>query len=342
MAGKLFSGNNRVEVSYGAYGVRPSGKMHYGIDVDTTDPDKNVYATTPGTCTESAIYYKPDVRWGFGNFVRIKDASGKEHYYAHLASRAVKRGDYVKVGQAVGIMGKTGNAGLDAQAEHVHYEVRTGPYESSAINPASYAGIENKQGIYPGFGGGRVGITSARDVNAPQLEVTGEAINARKGPGLKYDALGFANLGYYYVGNVEPVTADGYAWYKIQENPELWIAGVPGVEYLPAGGHVMIMSTKPVAMRLGPMTGGDLNTIKALLDGLKIENHINDSLIDTAPVSVGDQNTILQKCTGLGLGFGPLCQGSEDCDEIKKQIEALTAENVALEAKINAAIKALA
>ncbi|MFV0351438.1 MAG: N-acetylmuramoyl-L-alanine amidase [Oscillospiraceae bacterium] len=75
----------------------------------------------------------------------------------------------------------------------------------------------------------------------------------------------------------------------------------------------MQMSTKPVKMQLGPMSGGDLDTMRKLLDGLKIAYTEDGGYIKTADVSTGDQNTILQKAVALGLGFEPLVTTIADC-----------------------------
>lgn len=68
----------------------------------------------------------------------------------------------------------------------------------------------------------------------------------------------------------------------------------------------MQMSTKPVKMQIGPMSGGDLDTMRKLLDSLKIAYAEVGGYIKTADVSIGDQDTVLQKAVALGLGFEPL------------------------------------
>lgn len=59
---------------------------------------------------------------GYGYFVKYKGISGATHLMAHLVedSIAVKKGDRVKQGQKLGIMGTTGaSTGI-----HLHWEVR--------------------------------------------------------------------------------------------------------------------------------------------------------------------------------------------------------------------------
>jgi N-acetylmuramoyl-L-alanine amidase CwlA len=74
-----------------------------------------------------------------------------------------------------------------------------------------------------------------------------------------------------------------------------------------AGGtERMKMSTSPVAMQLGPMSTGDMGTMKALLDKLKIGYVEKGGYLETVKISVGDQDTVLQKASSLSIGFGPL------------------------------------
>ena len=68
----------------------------------------------------------------------------------------------------------------------------------------------------------------------------------------------------------------------------------------------MLMSTKAVAMKIGPMSGGDMNTMKALLNSLNVSYVEKSGYLETLPVSPGDQDPILQKCVALQLGYEPL------------------------------------
>lgn len=58
----------------------------------------------------------------YGLAVIVEDARGRMHVYGHMSSLAVKVGDSVRAGQALGIQGTTGLS----TGPHVHYEVRTG------------------------------------------------------------------------------------------------------------------------------------------------------------------------------------------------------------------------
>ncbi|MCW3122065.1 MAG: peptidase [Flavipsychrobacter sp.] len=94
-----------------------------------------VYAAAEGIVSEVTDgYYDRRKRWIKGvqsNYVIIVHANGINTYYAHLMkhSLSVKRGDSVKVGQAIG---KVGSSGYSAYP-HLHFEVRN--KERKTIDP---------------------------------------------------------------------------------------------------------------------------------------------------------------------------------------------------------------
>ena len=96
----------------------------------------------------------------------------------------------------------------------------------------------------------------------------------------------------------------------------------------------MLMSTKPVAMKIGPMSGGDMSAMKTLLNSPSVTYTEKNGYLETVAVSPGDQDPILQKCTALQLGFEPLgAAGSVyDNPEYKAAIEELNATREALTA----------
>ncbi|GAB7193198.1 M23 family metallopeptidase [Kineococcus sp. NUM-3379] len=72
---------------------------------------------------------------GYGNLVTLDHGGGWVTYYAHLKTMAVKTGERVLAGQAIGALGKTSakNPGI---TPHLHYEVRA----SGVIQKATFAG----------------------------------------------------------------------------------------------------------------------------------------------------------------------------------------------------------
>jgi hypothetical protein len=101
-----------------------------------------VCSVCDGTVLSSQIITdKSNRTWEWGNYVAVQAKDGAVIYYCHLASRAVKKGEKVKAGQRIGIMGDTGYS----FGAHLHFEVRR---NNKAINAADYLGIPNKTGTH--------------------------------------------------------------------------------------------------------------------------------------------------------------------------------------------------
>ena len=58
---------------------------------------------------------------GFGNHIKVLNDNGTLVLYAHLENVTVKTGDFVKVGQFIGVEGDTGMTGKDNR--HLHFSV---------------------------------------------------------------------------------------------------------------------------------------------------------------------------------------------------------------------------
>jgi hypothetical protein len=103
------------------YGWRDSA-MHRGIDIDLNRGD-TVRAAFAGRVRFAARY------GGYGNVVVVRHANGLETLYAHLWKIAVKPGDELRAGAALGRGGSTGHS----TGTHLHFEMR---FRGVAINPA--------------------------------------------------------------------------------------------------------------------------------------------------------------------------------------------------------------
>lgn len=79
---------------------------------------------------------------GYGNYVKIEDASGVVIIYAHMhqGTITVKEGDYVEQGQ---VIGKVGSSGKSTGA-HLHFEVRV---NGSPVAPLNYVSSDNPRPI---------------------------------------------------------------------------------------------------------------------------------------------------------------------------------------------------
>ena len=58
--------------------------------------------------------------YGYGNTIIIRHPNGLETLYSHQSKNFVKKGDWVRAGQFIGLTGRTGRA----TTEHLHFETR--------------------------------------------------------------------------------------------------------------------------------------------------------------------------------------------------------------------------
>ena len=102
--------------------------MHDGHDFAPIENFWNteVYATADGRVKKSI--YLPDT---YGHYIEVDHGNGIVTVYAHLRVRNVRKGQNVKRGQKIGIMGSTGMS----TSVHLHYEVKK---NGRSIDPTHY------------------------------------------------------------------------------------------------------------------------------------------------------------------------------------------------------------
>lgn len=131
----------RMTSPYGQRVLNGKSEFHGGVDLVGVGGTA-VCSVCDGTVVQSRIVTdKSNLTWQWGNYVAVQAKDGTTVYYCHLASRAVNKGDKVKAGQRIGIMGNTGYS----FGAHLHFEVRR---NNQKINAADYLGIPNKNGTY--------------------------------------------------------------------------------------------------------------------------------------------------------------------------------------------------
>jgi murein DD-endopeptidase MepM/ murein hydrolase activator NlpD len=100
------------------YGYRSdpfTGKREFHPGIDLSAPHGNkVIATADGVVRFAGRQV------GYGRMVKIQHRFGISTRYGHLARTTVKKGQEVKKGDVIGVVGATGRA----TGPHVHYEVR--------------------------------------------------------------------------------------------------------------------------------------------------------------------------------------------------------------------------
>jgi murein DD-endopeptidase MepM/ murein hydrolase activator NlpD len=102
----------------GEYGSkRRNGRTHTGIDIIAS-----LY--TPVYAAKSGIAFRGEVPTGYGKYIMIYHPEGWQTYYGHLSDWAVRSTQYVRQGELIGYVGKTGNASSKAIQSHLHFEIR--------------------------------------------------------------------------------------------------------------------------------------------------------------------------------------------------------------------------
>lgn len=96
---------------------RSGGRLHNGVDL---------YAKVgvPVVASRAGRVIKAAQNYGMGKFVVIRHRGGYTTVYGHLSKIYVKRYQRVRQGQAIGAVGKTGNARYREMLPHLHFEVK--------------------------------------------------------------------------------------------------------------------------------------------------------------------------------------------------------------------------
>ncbi|MEI6631024.1 MAG: M23 family metallopeptidase [bacterium] len=103
----------------GFFGSPRSGnRLHEGIDL-FAQMGTPVLAVRSGKVVVSKEQHK-----GMGNYVVIRHPGNLVTIYGHLSRVYVRRGEFVRQGEAIGEVGKTGNANYRDIQPHLHFEVR--------------------------------------------------------------------------------------------------------------------------------------------------------------------------------------------------------------------------
>ena len=99
-------------------------KLHAGIDVSNR-------IGTPVVATAHGTVVQVERQKGLGKMVKIDHGNGYVTIYGHLSEFKVKRGQKVKRGEVIALMGNTGYS----TGPHLHYEIER---NGRAINPMNH------------------------------------------------------------------------------------------------------------------------------------------------------------------------------------------------------------
>jgi len=100
-------------------------KFHYGMDF-SAPTGTEIFATGDGEVVKVRRSYT-----GYGRHIVIRHGFGYETLYAHMSKTLVKKGQNVKRGEVIGLVGNTGTS----TTSHLHYEVSK---DGKKVNPAHY------------------------------------------------------------------------------------------------------------------------------------------------------------------------------------------------------------
>lgn len=121
--------NGRRVVELSGFGMRmhpllKRPKMHYGIDF-------NARSGTPIYATGAGVVVRSEYSRTYGNVVTIDHGYGFKSLYAHMSKILAKKGQRVKRGEKIGLVGSTGRS----VGPHCHYEV---VLRGKKVNPIHY------------------------------------------------------------------------------------------------------------------------------------------------------------------------------------------------------------
>jgi len=111
----IIRSDNRGEGLFAS--ARSGRRTHQGLDL-LADVGTLVRAAKSGRVV-SATQNK-----GMGKYIIIRHRDKLSTIYGHLLNIFVGKNDYVRQGQAIGSVGKTGNARAAAMLPHLHFEIR--------------------------------------------------------------------------------------------------------------------------------------------------------------------------------------------------------------------------
>ncbi len=114
------------------FGIRKDPKNgkkshHYGVDFRGKS-GSSIQSTADG------IVVRASKNGSFGRYIKINHGNGYTSAFAHLKAYKVKKGDHVKRGQIIALVGSSGRS----TGPHLHYELRL---NGKPVNPSKFMQI---------------------------------------------------------------------------------------------------------------------------------------------------------------------------------------------------------
>ena len=229
----IFKGRVRVRYGYSRWGyTRNNGKgWHGGSDEEGLDsttirmPDYKGKSISGRVVTARKVDRSTGSKtWEWGWYVCVELDAGQTPdavnclYFCHNARNLVSVGQRVESGDALAVMGSTGNAALASPPfAHCHFEVRA-TAAGAGLDPTAYTGHPNAVGTYG------EAIDETEDDNMKFLKVTSGKCEVFTAPDVnavdKHYNGGKLTEGVCYPVQAEVGSSGGYSWVRI------FVAGV--------------------------------------------------------------------------------------------------------------------
>lgn len=225
----IFKGRVRVRYGYSRWGyTRNNGKgWHGGSDEEGLDsttirmPDYKGKSISGRVVTARKVDRSTGSKtWEWGWYVCVELDAGQTPdavnclYFCHNARNLVSVGQRVKSGDALAVMGSTGNASLASPPfAHCHFEVRA-TAAGAGLDPTAYTGHPNAVGTYG------EALNETEDNDMKFLKVLSQKCEVFSSADINAIDTGY-NGGRLKVGEHYPIQAevgsDGtYTWVRIQ------------------------------------------------------------------------------------------------------------------------------
>lgn len=186
------------------------GSFHKGIDLRDADRDE-VAIIAPCECTVTQLKNsfsgttKSTGTDGMGNYVYANTDAGYRLRFQHMkkGSVVVKKGQTIKKGDKIGIIGTTGNS----TGVHLHFDIS----KSGKVSGGRYVSSQNRTYFDPKpFLMGEKALTKETAKKGEKYKVTASCLRIRSGAG-----LGYSIVGRLYRNSKVTVTDIKNGWAKI-------------------------------------------------------------------------------------------------------------------------------
>ena len=270
----IFKGRTRVRYGYSRWGyTRNNGKgWHGGSDEEGLDSTTILMPDYKGKSISGRVITARKVdkstgskTWEWGWYVCVELDAGQTPdavnylYFCHNARNLVSVGQRVKSGDALAVMGSTGNAALASPPfAHCHFEVRA-TAAGAGLDPTAYTGHPNAVGTYG------EAIDETEDSDMKFLEVTSGKCEVFTAPDVnavdKHYNGGKLTEGVCYPVQAEVGSSGGYSWVRI------FVAGVQRYAAVLADRCRLVTLSPGDAFAACVAQGGDAAGQRAQRDG---------------------------------------------------------------------------